>query len=275
MTFLRGGKAAQENGLEPESMTKFLDNASLDDALSHSGTLEVHLLGIVEFSAMLGLQDYLTYEMSGCDQPDGKLFLCEHPPLVSVGREGRSTDLRFDREQPEFQHLPVHWIHRGGGAYAHGPGQLALYAIIPLRRLGIGPVQFRERLESAACRTCRELKIPAKRHPDSPGVWGRGGQLAFFGAGVRSWISNFGLYLNVTIDPLLMDLTHSNREQLAPTSIQAHRKQPLPMPQLRESLIRSIADSFGYANTDVSTGHPLLKRKTPEIPIDLSAKAQI
>lgn len=230
---------------------------------SHSGTLEVHLLGTVDFAAWLGLQEYLTFEISGRNDLNGKLFLCEHPPLITIGREGTSNDLRIDEEKRDRMGLPVRWVARGGGAFPHASGQLAIYLMIPVDRLDIGPAEFRKRLEAATCESCIELKIPAKRLKHSPGIWGRGGQLGFFGSSVRSWTTNHGLFLNVCISPDYLAMTSPNSDDLRGTSIQAHRIQPVQMPQLRESLIRRIAAQFGYATTDVSTGHPHLKR-TPQ-----------
>ncbi|QDT32288.1 lipoyl(octanoyl) transferase LipB [Thalassoglobus polymorphus] len=231
----------------------------------HAGTLEVHLLGLVDFPAFLGLQEYVTYEMSGRKDLSGKLFLCEHPPMITVGREGKTSEILIDEEQRERMELPVYWISRGGGAYAHAQGQLAIYLMLPLDRLGIGLVEYRRLIETAACESCHELKIPAKRHPEFPGVWGRGGQLAFFGSSVRSWVSNHGLFLNVTISPDFLEMTVPNSDHQRAISIQAQRIPPVQMSKLRESLIRTISKQFGYETTDVSTGHPLLKKTTRQV----------
>lgn len=247
----------------PKNMPVTAANTALKP--NHSGALEVHLLGTVDYSAFLGLQEYLTYDLSGRNDLTGKLLLCEHPPLISVGREGTSNDLRVTEEERERTGLPVHWGARGGGAFSHAPGQLAIYLMVPLDRLGIGPRHFRKRLETATCESCIELKIPAKRLDHSPGIWGRGGQLGFFGSSVRSWTTNHGLFLNVCISPDYLAMTSPNGDDLQATSIQAHRIQPVQMPQLRESLIRRIAAQFGYDTTDVSTGHPLLKRTTQPV----------
>lgn len=233
----------------------------------HAGTLEVHLVGLVDYASLLGLQEYLTYEISGRNNLSGILLLCEHPPLISVGREGRSSEILIDEEQRRLIEMPLHWISRGGGAYPHGPGQLALYLMLPLDRLNVGLSEFRQRFESSVCESCRELKVPAKRHPDSPGIWGRGGQLAFFGTSVRSWVTNHGLFLNVSISTDLLKMTTPNPNQERATSIQAQRIQPIQMPKLRESLIRTISNQFGYEMTDVSTGHPLLKRTTRRVAV--------
>ena len=230
----------------------------------HAGSLEVHLLGTVDYSAFLGLQEYLTYEISGRNDTSGVLLLCEHAPVITIGREGSHADLLENQERIDLLGIETHWVSRSGGAYVHAPGQLAAYLMLPLDRLGIGLSAYREMLESALSETCRSLKIPAKRS-DVPGLWGRGGQIAHFGTSVRSWVTNHGMFLNISISPDFYNLTIPNRVNVPASSIQNQRLQPLPMSQVRETVIRKIAESFGYQLTDISTGHPLLRRQHQKV----------
>ena len=238
---------------------------SLNTLSPHGGVLTVHLLGLVKWEATLGLQEQLIYDLSGRDDLNGVLFLCEHPVQITMGREASRRQLLLDDEELRIRELPVRWVSRGGGAICHAPGQLAIYLQVPLKRLGIGLTEYRARLETAAVTACQELKIPAKRQSHEPGIWTRGGQLGYFGAGIRSWISCHGLFLNVTVDPRLLEITDSGGTRA--TSMQSLRLDPVRMPQVREALIRSISNQFGYAQTDLATGHPLLRRTTQRVSI--------
>ena len=232
---------------------------------SHTGTLEVHLLGLVDFDSVLGLQEHLVYNLSGCSDVSGVLLLCEHPPTISMGREATRRDLRIDDQELVRREMDVHWVSRGGGAFTHAPGQLAIYLLLPLQDLEVGLAGFHTLFESAVWSTCRELKIPAKRRPHEPGLWSRGGQLAYFGASVRSWISCHGMYLNVAVDPQFLEMTSTNPVGERATSMQSQRLRPISMSQVRESLIRRISSHFGYEMLDVSTGHPLLTRTSRRV----------
>lgn len=231
----------------------------------HDGTLAVHLLGLVDYSALLGLQEYLVYDLSGRNDASGILLLCEHPPTISMGREATRRDLRIDQNDLEQRELPVHWVSRGGGTFTHAPGQLALYLLVPLQKLQLGLAAFQRQFEQSVLATCRELKFPAKRRSGEPGLWSRGGQLAYFGASVRSWITCHGMFLNVTVDPRFLELALPNPVGERSTTMQSQRLRPVSMSQVRESLIRQIAAGFGYHMVDVSTGHPLLKRTTQRV----------
>lgn len=231
----------------------------------HGGTFGVHLLGLVDFEAMLGLQEYLIYEISGRSDASGLLLMCEHPLSISMGREATRRDLRLADDTHGAPQPAVHWVARGGGAFTHAPGQLGIYLLVPLLELGLGLAEFRSQFEQAVLACCHELKIPAKRRDHEPGLWSRGGQLAYFGPSVRSWVSCHGMFLNVAVDPHLLNLSVANRAGERSTSMQSQRLRPISMSQVRESLLRQISARFGYQTIDVSTGHPLLKRTTQRV----------
>jgi len=234
-------------------------DSSLADA-RRSGSLEVHLLGIVDFDAALLLQRHLADEISGRNDRRGTLLLCEHPPLITVGREGSRADLHADSDELTARQIEVRWLNRGGGAIVHGPGQLAVYPILPLDRLCCGLVQYRDRMETAVAETCRELRAPAFRNDRDPGVRTRCGQFAFLGAAVKSWVSYHGMFINVAPRMDLMRMVRPAGNSRI-TSLAAQRLRPTSMHAVREAMIRHLADQFGYDQTHVYTGHPLLKRE--------------
>ena len=51
-----------------------------------------------EFEAALTLQRALSYEVSG-DRHGAALIVCEHPPLITVGRQGSWTHLHLEPEE--------------------------------------------------------------------------------------------------------------------------------------------------------------------------------
>lgn len=134
------------------------DNSS--SGAAQTASLEVHLLGLVDFDAALALQEYLVFETAGRTDAQGTLLLCEHPPLITMGREASRAHLQTDAADLRRLEIDVRWLSRGGGAAVHSPGQLAIYPILPLDRLQLGLMDFRQRLEDAAAATCREGSRP-------------------------------------------------------------------------------------------------------------------
>ncbi len=225
-----------------------------------SESLQVFLLGTVEFDSALRLQERFRDEV--CRRRDrlGGLFVCEHPPVVTIGREGSQTHLRRDISEFDKLGIEVRWLNRGGGAWMQSPGQIAVYPIVALQRLGLGLTEYRQRLELAVLDVCRELHVAAHRIDEEPGVFCSLGQLATVGVAVRSWVTTHGLTLNVSPDLSLLRTTRSNSRGLRPTSLEAARQRLTAIPKVRESLIRNLTGRMGYQQSHIYTGIPGLKR---------------
>ena len=225
-----------------------------------SDSLEVFLLGTVDLESLLRLQEQFRDEVIQRDDRLGGLFICEHPPVVTIGREGSRTDVR--REPAELQRLgiDVRWLNRGGQAWMQCPGQLSAYVIVPLQRLGLGLVEYRQRLEQAMLDVCQELRVSAHRLADEPGVFCSLGQLATVGVAVRSWVTSHGLTINVRPDLSLLRSTRTNSRGLRATSLEAARQRLTAIPKVRESLIRNLAERLGYEHTHLYTQAPGLQR---------------
>src|SRR5260370_23989127 len=83
--------------------------------------LQVYLLGPVDFEAALALQRLLVYQVAG-DRSCAALLLCEHPPLITVGREGSRAHVLCEAEELRARRWPVRWVNRGGGRPPPPPG---------------------------------------------------------------------------------------------------------------------------------------------------------
>jgi lipoyl(octanoyl) transferase len=66
-----------------------------------------------------------------------RLFLLEHPPVITLGRNAHGSDVLAGRERLEALGVSVETTDRGGQVTYHGPGQLVGYAI--WRRRSSGP----------------------------------------------------------------------------------------------------------------------------------------
>ena len=224
-------------------------------------SLEVHLLGLVDFESALFLQKRLVYDISGRSDAQAGLLICEHPPLITIGREGSRAQLEADPRDLAARLIDVRWINRGGDAIVHGPGQLAVYPIMPLDRLGLGVAAYRQRLEQAVIDMAAELHVPAHRETGQSGVWCRLGKFAHVGVAVKSWVAYHGLFVNVAPSMDLMRLARPLDPETRLTSLAAQRMTQTSMHAVRESLVRNLAAQLGYERWHVYTGHPLLRRR--------------
>lgn len=243
----------------------FESSLNQDVAARASGSLEVRLLGCVDFDSALFLQERLVYELSGRDDAQGGLLLCEHPPLVTIGREGSREDVQVDPDELVSRGIDVRWLNRGGGCLVHAPGQLAVYPVVPLKRVGMTPGGFLGLLEESVIATCRDLRVKAWRSDARPGVFCRLGQFAHVGIAVKSWVSYHGLFLNVSPAMELMRLARSAGGEPV-TSLAAQRVRRTSMHAVREGIIHHLAAMLGYERHHVYTGHPLLRRTRRLVP---------
>src|SRR5262245_45985153 len=98
----------------------------------HDFAAHFYLMGCVDFDDCQSLQRRLAYD--ALTRGDGRItvLLCEHPPLVTIGRAGSRAHVRLSGMELAERQLAVRYVSRGGGAILQGPGQLAVYPIVPL-----------------------------------------------------------------------------------------------------------------------------------------------
>ena len=225
---------------------------------------EFRLLGKIEWSDIVQLQQRLIYEAGESQRPTITVLICEHPTLLTVGRQGSRRHIRLTDQQLRQRQIKVEWVNRGGGCILHGPGQLCIYPIVPLNRLQWSVGEFVERFQDGLQNALSELCLDS-RAGDSPGaLWGRSGVLAALGIGVRFWVSCFGAYVNV--NPAMASYRHiesvvQSDEVATMGSLLAEKRQSLPMNRVRSVLIESLAESFDCPKYNLQTGHRYLLGK--------------
>lgn len=160
----------------------------------------------------LGIADYeLTYQamrdftqQRDSSTPD-EIWILEHPPVFTLGLAGDASNLHSPSSQ-----IPLVQVDRGGEITYHGPGQIVVYLLLDLRRLGIFVKELVSRIEQALIDTLADLGIQAERHPGAPGIYVaqdgsitaeyRGAKIAALGLKVSKGCSYHGLALNVATD---------------------------------------------------------------------------
>jgi lipoyl(octanoyl) transferase len=167
-------------------------STDLVDATSAHKSAELRWLGRVEYEPTWHAMQSFT-ERRGPDSHDQIWFL-EHPPVFTLGMNGKREHVLAPGDIPLVQ------IDRGGQVTYHGPGQLVVYPLIDVRRLGIGVRQLVVALENAVIATVAEHAIEASGRRDAPGVYIEGRKLASIGLRIRRGSSYHGLALNVAMN---------------------------------------------------------------------------
>jgi lipoyl(octanoyl) transferase len=162
------------------------------DAISARESTELRWLGCVEYEPTWHAMQSFTEQRDS--QTRDQIWFLEHPPVFTLGMNGKREHVLAPGDVPLVQ------IDRGGQVTYHGPGQLVVYPLIDVRRLGIGVRQLVVGLENAVIATVAEHAIEASGRRDAPGVYVDGKKLASIGLRIRRGSSYHGLALNVAMD---------------------------------------------------------------------------
>jgi lipoyl(octanoyl) transferase len=166
-------------------------------------SLLVKHLGIADYESTYQAMRDFTQRRNG-DTPD-EIWILEHPPVFTLGLAGDASNLHSPSHQ-----IPLVQVDRGGEITYHGPGQIVVYLLLDLRRLGIFVKEFVSRIEQALIDALADFGIQAERHAGAPGIYVAlnsptpaeygGAKIAALGLKVSKGCSYHGLALNVSTD---------------------------------------------------------------------------
>ena len=156
-------------------------------------------LGRIPYTDALALMRALGTARQRGEVPD-LLLTCEHPPVVTLGRGARPEHLLLRREDLAARGIALHEVERGGDVTYHGPGQLMLYPILDLSRLGCDLHAFLRALERVLIEAVASFGVVAAARPGLTGVWVGEAKLASIGIHVSRWVTWHGAALNVSTD---------------------------------------------------------------------------
>jgi lipoyl(octanoyl) transferase len=216
--------------------------------------LQVHLLGCVPFEDVLSLQRRLVHQVAN-DRDRTALIVCEHPPVITVGRLGSRTHIHIEHDELRLRGWQVRWVNRGGGCVFHMPGQLALYPIIPLDRLGCNLQEYLNRLASIVLEIMTEYMIRGTVDVGSGQILASGRPVATLGMAVRRWVTYHGVYLNVHPNLDLLRRVRTAGGTVPMTSLERERHAPVAMQRVRERAIELVAEQFACTETAVFFDH--------------------
>ena len=152
----------------------------------------VRRLGRVAYApTWRAMQDFTARRVA--DTPD-ELWLCEHPPVFTLGLAGKPEHLLRDIG------IPVVKIDRGGQITYHGPGQVVAYLLLDLKRRGLTVKGLVNRMEQALLDLLADYGIAAARLAGAPGVYVNGAKIGALGLKVKNGCCYHGLALNVAMD---------------------------------------------------------------------------
>ena len=127
-------------------------------------------------------------------QTPDELWLCEHPPVYTLGQAGKPEHLLADIG------IPLVRIDRGGQITYHGPGQAVIYLLLDLSRRKLKVRELVAGIEQAVIDLLAGHGVRAERHGGAPGVYVGPAKVAALGLRVRHGCCYHGVSLNVEMD---------------------------------------------------------------------------
>ena len=153
-------------------------------------SVNIRILGIVEYTDALELMSTLQQQRINDEIPDTILFL-EHPEIVTVGPRARNDGIV---PPSDYRSHPV---DRGGGLTWHGPGQLVVYPIIHWNKEDEKSVtDIISKIESWVIAALETLGIRGYRDERMQGVWVDGKKICSIGLSFLRWVSRHGFTIN-------------------------------------------------------------------------------
>ena len=173
-------------------MSLAVNNSETVVAAATPQALKVRSRGLVDYAR--SWHDMQAFTDARTKATPDEVWLLEHPPVYTLGRNGKREHLL------DTGSIPVIRSDRGGQVTYHGPGQLVVYTLLDLKRRQLGVQSLVNRLEQAVIDLLAGHSISAERRNKAPGVYVGGRKIAALGLRVRRGCSFHGLSLNVNMD---------------------------------------------------------------------------
>ena len=123
-----------------------------------------------------------------------ELWTLEHNSVFTQGLSGKSKHLLKETQ------IPIIQSDRGGQITYHAPGQLIIYCLIDIKRLGIGIKKMVSMIEQSLIELLSSYDITAHTLKGAPGVYVNDSKIAALGLKVKHGRTYHGLSLNIDMD---------------------------------------------------------------------------
>ena len=168
-------------------------------------------LGLIPYELAYDLQRKLVQARKEDAIPD-VLLLCEHPHVITLGRNGQPENLLASNHLLAQMNVEFHATDRGGDITYHGPGQIVGYPILDLAKHRRDVRWYVNELEEVMIRATADFGLGAKRVEGQHGVWIDTGastteeKLGALGVHLSRWVTSHGFAYNVSTDLRYFDL---------------------------------------------------------------------
>jgi lipoyl(octanoyl) transferase len=123
-----------------------------------------------------------------------ELWCVQHPSVFTQGQAGKAEHVLKPGD------IPIIQSDRGGQVTYHGPGQVILYTLIPMKHFSLNVRELVSLLENMVIALLESYGVSSQARSDAPGVYVEGRKIASLGLRIRHGVSYHGVALNVSMD---------------------------------------------------------------------------
>ncbi len=188
---------------------------------------------------LVGYSDYLEgipRIVSGNLDGKVRVFLCEHPRIITIGRTPKGKMFRTEKVD-----WPVLKTDRGGSITAHFPGQLMLYPVFNLKALGLGLSRYFRELIGIVRRALERLGVEVEEKDN--GLWMGREKVASFGVACRRFWVYHGAGITYRLDPEVNRMVYPCGEEGAFGQIRRSGGEDVDREELKLALVEEILRS--------------------------------
>lgn len=210
-------------------------------------------LGRLPYAEALALQSEAR-EALRHGRGEEQLLLLEHPPVYTLGRNARPSDVLAAPDWLAARGIEVFESDRGGQVTYHGPGQLVGYPILDLNPDRRDIRRYVRDLQETLVLTLGDFGIEAEpgERAEAIGVWVEGAKIASIGVHVSRWITTHGFALNVSTDlDQFAGIVACGLPQVRMTSIERRLGRRVPLEAVAEVVIERFSRVFARAISTV------------------------
>ena len=123
-----------------------------------------------------------------------EIWLLEHPPVFTLGTAADNNHVLDPKE------IPVVQSDRGGEVTYHGPGQLVIYFLLDIKKLGCGPNMLVVSIQKFIKELLSDLSIESSFIEGAPGVYVNDKKIASIGLRISKNKTYHGVSINFDMD---------------------------------------------------------------------------
>ena len=123
-----------------------------------------------------------------------EIWLLEHPPVFTLGTAADNSHILDSKD------IPVVQSDRGGEVTYHGPGQLVIYFLLDIKKLGCGPNMLVVSIQEFIKELLSDLSIESSFIKGAPGVYVNDKKIASIGLRISKNKTYHGISINFDMD---------------------------------------------------------------------------